>query len=1170
MDKLLSCLKSIPEYELLLKSVSKGQAAAVTGIGQINRSHLIAALQKDTSGPMVVLCQDDMAAKRLQEDLRAFLGETFPVLPSRELTLYDTAVVSRGWEQKRLRQLYDLATGAVKLQILSWEALSQRTMPRDVLLGASFSLETGKEYALDPLLQRLTESGYSRCSMVEGPGQFALRGGILDIFSPAADYPIRAEFFGDELDTMGYFDPDTQRRTENIDRIVILPVGETQPRLHPGGIEGLCKDLTTLIARQKRRKNINEPLIKTLEKDLEKYENGMLNPASDRYMALIYPEMAIAADYFPANATVVLCDQGSLHRTARTRCDEMGLQLDSLLQGGLVAGELCDYVCQWEDFCARLAGRCTVYLDSFGGASYPEECKPKQLLPMTAKQLPGYGGNMDTAASDLQHYQKMEFACLVLCGTRRRAELLQEMLREKNLSAFLCIPLTAMPKAGQILLAEGTLPFGMEYPTAKLAVLTEGQLLSRGGVKQRKAKKTATNRQKLNSFTDLTPGDLVVHENYGIGRFVAMEQIKVDGAVKDYVKIAYQGSDTLFVPATQLDLVSKYIGGGGEDAPVKLNKIGSDAWQKTKTKARKAAKDMAGELIKLYAARKRQQGFAFAADSPWQLEFEDNFPYPETDDQLRCIAEIKNDMESPTPMDRLLCGDVGFGKTEVALRAVMKAIMDGKQVAILVPTTVLAQQHYQTAIARFRGFPVNIDVLSRFRTPTEQKRTLLNLRSGGVDLIIGTHKLLQKSVQFKDLGLLIVDEEQRFGVSHKERLKEIAQGVDVLTLSATPIPRTLNMALSGIRDMSTIEEPPADRYPVQTFVMEHNNAIVDDAIRREVERGGQVYYLHNRVETIDQCASALKRRIPGLQVAVAHGKMGEEALGDVMHAMADGEVQVLVCTTIIETGLDIPNANTLIIENADRFGLSQLHQLRGRVGRSTRHAYAYFTYRPDKALTEIADKRLSAIRDFAEFGSGFKIAMRDLEIRGAGNLLGAEQSGHMMSVGYDMYLKLLDEAVLEERGEAPKEPDCTADINVTANVDKDYVSRGEERMDLYRRMAAIRSQSDADDLLDEIIDRYGEPPKGVLNLIEIALLRANARKVHIRDIRQKAGELLFTLGDLNFQAFSDLCAEPSYKNRVQLVASAKQPTIRLRLAAGVDSLKQSKVFIQRYSQHCQI
>ncbi len=1167
MEKLLDFLNCIPEYRLLLDAAAKNQSAAVTGIGQINRSHLLAGLVRDTGRPLAVLVQDDMAAKRLQQELKAFLGEEFPVLPSRELTLYDTAVVSRGWEQKRLRQFFDLATGKTRLQILSWEAMSQRTMPRSVLLGAAFALEVGQDYVLDDLLARLTASGYSRCSMVEGPGQFALRGGILDVFSPAADQPFRAEFFGDTLDTMGYFDPDTQRRSENTASVTVLPVGESQPMLHAGGMEGLKQDLSSLIARQKRRKNPHGDLLKTLERDLETYREGLSNPASDRYMALIYEEFVTAMDYIPRDALVVLCDQSSLHRSAKTRCEEMGLQLDSLLQGGLVAGELCDYVCQWEDFCEDLSGRTCVYLDSFGGSAYPENARPKHLLPMVAKQLPGYGGSMDTAAADLAHYRKQEFSCLVLCGSRRRAELLQEMLGSRNLSSFLCIPLDTMPRPGQILLAEGSLPYGMEYPTAKLAVLTEGQLLSRGAPKK-KAKKSATNRQKLGAFTDLTPGDLVVHENYGIGRFVAMEQIKVDGAVKDYVKIAYQGSDTLFVPTTQLDLVSKYIGGGSEDAPVRLNKIGTDSWQKTKTKARKAAKDMAGELIKLYAARKRQQGFAFAADAPWQKEFEDNFPYPETDDQLRCIAEIKGDMESPTPMDRLLCGDVGFGKTEVALRAVMKAIMDGKQVAILVPTTVLAQQHYQTAVTRFRGFPVNIDVLSRFRTPKEQKRTLENLRSGAVDLIIGTHKLLQKSVQFKDLGLLIVDEEQRFGVSHKERLKEISQGVDVLTLSATPIPRTLNMALSGIRDMSTIEEPPADRYPVQTFVMEHNNAIIDDAIRREIQRGGQVYYLHNRVETIDQCASALVRRIPGLQVAVAHGKLGEEALGDVMHAMADGDIQVLVCTTIIETGLDIPNANTLIIENADRFGLSQLHQLRGRVGRSTRHAYAYFTYRPDRVLTEIADKRLSAIRDFAEFGSGFKIAMRDLEIRGAGNLLGAEQSGHMMSVGYDMYLKLLDEAVLEERGEAPKEPDCTADLNVTANVDKSYVSRGEERMDLYRRMAAIRTQSDADDLLDEIIDRYGDPPKGVLNLIEIALLRANARKVHIRDIRQKASEVLFTLGELNFQAFSALCAEPAYTKRILLVASAKEPTVKLRLAPGVDSLKQTKVLIEHYTQHC--
>ncbi len=1169
MEKLLSLLTTIGEYNALLDCIGKNQAAAITGIGQINRSHMIAGLARQVNRPLVLICQDDMAAKRLQEELKCFLGVTAPVLSSRDLTLYDAAVVSRAWEQKRLRQLYDLAQGSTPIQIFSWEALSQRTMPRQVLLDAAFTLEVGREYVLDALVSRLTASGYSRCGMVEGPGQFALRGGIIDIYSPAADRPFRAEFFGDELDTMGYFDPETQRRTENIESVTVLPIGETQPSLHPGGIAGLCRDLTTLITRQKRRKHLNEALLTTLTRDLEKYENGMHHSASDRYMALIYPELATAMDYLPDNALVVVCDHGSLRRSAANRSDEMGMQIDSLLQGGLLAGELCDFVCQWEDFCASLRGRGTVYFDAFGGTSYPEECPPKMLLPMSAKQLPSYAGNLETAAADLKHYQRAEFGSMVLCGSRRRAELLQEMLSQKGLSAFLCIPMTSLPKPGQILLCDGTLPYGMEYPMSKIAVLTEGQLIAKTEPRRKAAKKSgSTNRQKLNSFTDLTPGDLVVHENYGIGRFVAMEQIKVVNAVKDYIKIAYLGSDTLFVPATQLDLVSKYIGGSSEDANVRLNKIGSDAWQKTKAKARKAAKDMAGELIQLYAARKRQMGYAFSPDAPWQKEFEDNFPYPETDDQLRCIADIKHDMEAPQPMDRLLCGDVGFGKTEVALRAVMKAVMDGKQVAILVPTTVLAQQHYQTAIARFRGFPVNIDVLSRFRTPAQQKVTVQKLRAGAIDLIIGTHKLLQKTIEFKDLGLLIIDEEQRFGVSHKERLKEMSKGVDVLTLSATPIPRTLNMALSGIRDMSTIEEPPADRYPVQTFVMEHNNAILDDAIRREVERGGQVYYLHNRTETIDQCAGALRRRIPGLQVGVAHGQMGEDALGDVMQAMSEGDIQVLVCTTIIETGLDIPNANTLIIENADRFGLSQLHQLRGRVGRSTRHAYAYFTYKPDKNLTEIAEKRLSAIRDFAEFGSGFKIAMRDLEIRGAGNLLGAEQSGHMMSVGYDMYLKLLDEAVLEEQGQNPKAPDCTADLNVTANVDKRFVERGEERMDLYRRMAAIRCQEDADDLLDEIVDRYGEPPKGVLNLIDIALMRAKAREIGIKDIRQKAGDVLFTLANLNFEAVSALCADPDYKLRVTFLANAKEPTLRLKLSKGVDSLKQSKIFIEHYRAFC--
>ena len=653
-----------------------------------------------------------------------------------------------------------------------------------------------------------------------------------------------------------------------------------------------------------------------------------------------------------------------------------------------------------------------------------------------------------------------------------------------------------------------------------------------------------------------------MHEYHGIGRYVGMEQIRVDGIVKDYVKIAYQGTDTLYVPATQLDLISKYIG-GGEDTVVRLNKLSGDQWQKTKARAKSAAKDLAAGLIQLYAERKRRMGYAFAADTPWQAEFEDNFPYAETDDQLRCIEEIKADMESPQPMDRLLCGDVGFGKTEVALRAAMKAVLDGKQVAILVPTTVLAQQHYTTALNRFRGFPVNIGALSRFSTPQQQRKVLSDLRTGTLDLVVGTHKLLQKDVEFHDLGLLIVDEEQRFGVTHKEKLKELARGVDVLTLSATPIPRTLNMALSGLRDMSTIEEPPHDRYPVQTFVLEYAEPVLIDAMRREIERGGQVYYLHNRVESIEQCAARIKRALPDAEIAVAHGKMSEEELSDVMQRMDEGEVQILVCTTIIETGIDIPNVNTLIIEDADKLGLAQLHQIRGRVGRSSRHAYAYLTFRRGKVLTEIAEKRLNAIRDYAEFGSGFKIAMRDLEIRGAGNLLGAAQSGHMISVGYDLYLKLLEEAVLEERGEpSPEESACTADLDVTANIDKAYVTSGEQRMDLYRRMAGIRSQSDADELLDEIVDRYGDPPRGVMNLIAIALLRARASAAGIRDIAQKGRTLRFRLAQFDFAVVSRVAGQ--YQKRMFVEPKSEEPAITLQLTAKEDPLQAAERFVKTY------
>ena len=624
----------------------------------------------------------------------------------------------------------------------------------------------------------------------------------------------------------------------------------------------------------------------------------------------------------------------------------------------------------------------------------------------------------------------------------------------------------------------------------------------------------------------------------------------VDGADRDYIKIAYAGSDCLYVPATQLDLVSKYIGGGGDEdgRRTRLNKLGGTEWQKQKTRAKAAAKDLAKGLIALYAQRQRQPGFAFSPDSPWQQEFEDAFDYTETDDQLKCVAEIKKDMERPIPMDRLLCGDVGYGKTEVALRAVMKCILDGKQAAILVPTTVLAQQHYATAVSRFRGFPVTVKVLSRFQTPGQSRQILRDLAAGKVDLLIGTHRLLQKDIVFKDLGLLIIDEEQRFGVSHKEKLKEMAKQVDVLTLSATPIPRTLNMALSGIRDMSTLEEPPQDRQPVQTYVLEHDWGILCDAMRRELERGGQVYYLHNRVETIDRTAARIKEMLgQDVNVVVGHGKMTEQQLTSVMQQMIDGEAEVMVCTTIIETGIDIPNVNTLIIEDADRYGLSQLHQIRGRIGRSARRAYAYMTYRRGKVLSEIASKRLTAIKEYVEFGSGFKIAMRDLEIRGAGNLLGPEQSGYMMSVGYDMYLQLLEDAVLEEKGEGKKvAAECSADLTVNANIPERYVPSAEQRMDLYRRIAAVRGPEDASDLMDELMDRYGDIPQSVHTLLDVALLRAAASKAGISDISQRGDAVKFTVARFDVGAIGRVCSSPKYRQRLQL-AAGDTPSLTLRL-----------------------
>ena len=1159
MKELLTILDRVPEFGGLLTALDAGGCpVAVSGLAAVHRAHFAAGIRARTGRPVVLVCADENEAARLSEDLHALTGEEVLRLAAREFTFHNAAVVSRQWEHRRLSALRAMMTGRAPLVVAAADALLQRTLPPEVLERTALTLRVGDVRDLAELTGALTAAGYVRCEQVEGVGQFALRGGILDFFSPAWDRPIRCEFFGDELDSMGLFDPDTQRRTENLQEAELLPVAEALPQCAPGGIPGLLEALDGLIGRVRKEKNASPELLSTLSADRERLENEVSFPAVDRYLALIYPRMTTAADYLPADAVVCLSESPRVAERARNYLWRLEEDCKSLLESGLLAGEAAVLARSWEELSQRLADWPLLYLDTFPTSSYP--CRPRTLLDVMAKQLPSYGASLETACTDLEHYQRAGFGAVVLCAGEQRCLDLQSLLREQKVRTAVDFQLHSLPEPGKAVLCVGGLTAGFEYPAARVAVLTEGRALP---VRKPRPKKS-TNRQKLASYADLSPGDLVVHEHHGIGRYVGMVKMTTDGVQKDYVKIAYAGADVLYVPATQLDLVSKYIGSGEDTEHKKLSKLGGTDWEKTKTRAKKAVADLAKGLIQLYAERERLPGHPFAPDSPWMKEFEDQFEYAETDDQLRCIQEVKGDMEAPRPMDRLLCGDVGYGKTEVAFRAIMKCVLDGKQAAVLAPTTVLARQHFLNAKRRFAQFPVEIDVVSRFRTPAQMRETLRRVREGRVDLLIGTHRLFNKDVQFKDLGLLVVDEEQRFGVAHKEKLKELSKQVDVLTLSATPIPRTLNMALSGIRDMSTLEEPPQDRQPVQTYVLEHDWSVLRDAMDRELERGGQVYYLHNRVETIDRTAGRIQAMLPEARVAVAHGKMTQEAINDVMSQMTDGEVDILVCTTIIETGIDIPNANTLIIEDADKMGLSQLHQLRGRVGRSARRAFAYMTYRQGKVLSEVQSKRLAAIREFAEFGSGFKIAMRDLEIRGAGNVLGPEQSGFLVSVGYDMYLKLLEEAVLEQKGEAPKVPaECSADLTVAASIPDRYVPSPEQRMDLYRRIARIRSEAEADDLVDELVDRYGDPPRTVNNLISVALLRAAAAECGFSEIAQKGESLLFTLREVDFGRVSALCGGSAYRGRL-LFSAGEKPYLALKVRKGEDTLKLASRLIQDF------
>ena len=1149
MNFLKAGMHKLPEYMQLRQAVESNALPAVaTGLSGIHKATIINALVQDTNETALLLAADEAEAQRICQDLTSMGLRSF-IYPTRDFTFRNVESASREYEHQRIQVLSRILKHDCDVVVACMDAALQYTIPPNELEGRMIELKKGQTVSLEQVVQSLVRCGYVRAEQIDGTGQFAVRGGILDFFTPDAPYPVRIEFWGDEIDTIGLFDLESQRRTETVDAIMLAPSVEVLVDNPSELADKIEKHASSL--RGKTAPKAKE----ILQMECDQLRNGRHFHCADKYITMLYDRTATLLDYFSLNDTLVFVSE--FHKgkeRIRTTQWQWAEYVKEYLEEGVLCRGLDTYSGDWIYIQSQLEKRSTVCLEAFVRGTY--EVPVRTLLNITARQLSVWGGSIALLEEDLQAMQSSGLTCIVLGGTEKTASNIATDLKEKGLSVVYMPDMSEIPDKG-VIITTGTLSAGMEFPAAGFGIITHGRHTGKAAAKKRKNK----HAQELYSLSELTVGDYIVHASHGIGVFEGIHKINMQGVVKDYIKVRYAKKDTLYVPVTQLDLVSKYIG-PREDATVKLSKLGGQDWQKTKARVRAAVKDMAKELIRLYAQRMQAKGHAFSPDTEWQRDFEAHFEFEETEDQLRCIKEIKHDMELSSPMDRLLCGDVGFGKTEVALRAAFKCVSDSCQCALLVPTTILAWQHYQNISKRMEGFPVRIELLSRFRTPKQQEDILKRLKRGEIDMIVGTHRLVSKDVQFHNLGLLIVDEEQRFGVAQKERLKDSYKNVDVLTLSATPIPRTLNMALSGIRDMSVIEEAPHDRHPVQTYVLEHDQGIICDAIRRELRRGGQAYYLHNNVESIERVAASLQNQIPEAKVGFAHGKMTESELSEIWRKLLEQEIDVLVCTTIIETGVDVPNVNTLIIENADCMGLSQLHQIRGRVGRSSRRAYAYFTFTRNKILTEVAQKRLSAIREFTEFGSGFKIAMRDLEIRGAGNILGGEQHGHMETVGYDLYLKLLGEAVKMEKGELPSAPvdnECLVDMQVQAHIPERYIENLSQRLDIYRRIAGIKNQDDALDVLDELTDRFGKPPVSVQGLIDIALLRNMASQIGIFEVKQRDDYIMLYREPMNMEFLEPLIK--ILKGRVKLSAGNK-PYVSVKVTGKETPLQTLKQVLE--------
>jgi transcription-repair coupling factor (superfamily II helicase) len=1140
-------METWPQFQKLKEAVRTMKGITlVNGVSETQKCHLTASILHPPDSTCILVTYDEMQANRLFDDLKFFMPDHIALFPAREIMLYNAAARSHEVMGQRLSVLERLAAGESLLVVASVDALLRPNMPVNIFKESMFQIVEGEEHSPRDFAEKAVHMGYERVPAIEGPGQFSLRGSIFDIYPLTSKRPYRVDFFDEFIDSIRSFDPLSQRSEERIEKITVPPAKDlllSADQLKKGRQE-IEKSFRQLMQKMQKDPDFDRDRLRNrVDQLLEDMDHGVLEDQLYNYFPFFYDKPSSLLDYAGKDICLIFDEPSRIREHNHTAAEEFSEYFKDLLMRGEVLPEQTGLFGDYTDILESVNAYRGMALQSLPKSSLGFE--PKRIFQIDSRTIPAYHGKMELLAEDIRFWKGKNYTILLLSGNRLKAEGLVSTLLDFGLEALVRPEMDADIHPGQITIIPGTLSKGFEYMEGRFVLVSDQEIY---GVQKKRtiAKKKA---KKLDPFTDLKTGSFVVHENHGIGRYLGIEKLTVNGQERDYLNVQYAGTDKLYIPTDQMDLIQPYV--GMDDKSPKLSKLGGSEWQKTKSKVRESVRELAFDLLKLYAAREAAVGFPYSRDTQWQRQFEDSFQYEETPDQLQSIQEIKRDMESKRVMDRLLCGDVGYGKTEVAIRAAFKAVMDGKQVAVLAPTTILAQQHYNTFVSRFGDFPFTVQVLSRFRTPKEQKITIKALKEGNVDVIIGTHRLLGKDVKYKDLGLLIVDEEQRFGVGHKEIIKQMKKNVDVLTLTATPIPRTLHMSLVGIRDISVIETPPEERFPVQTYVVEYSDSLVRDAIVREVQRGGQVYFVYNHVKMMDKMAEKLRQLLPDVRVAVGHGQMSESALERIMVSFYEHEYDLLLCSTIIESGLDIPNVNTMIVYDSDYFGLSQLYQLRGRVGRSNRLAYAYFTYKRDKILNETAEKRLQAIKEFTEFGSGFKIAMRDLEIRGAGNLLGAEQHGQMAAVGYDLYYKLLHETVQEMKGEeVVKPPETVVDIKADAYIDNSYISQENHKIQMYKRIAAIEDLQDVYDVEDEMTDRFGEIPEPTRNLIQIAYIKAMAGRLGFTEVSQRGSEIRMKLQDSRSLAPRTLMILLNENRKVLRLMGSNPPVFVLQAKDG--------------------